>query len=230
MQELLSFLNSKFADSGNEIATDDVIPTVGRYAYRSKNPWRLQNNKGDCPSMNLMKCLFFLILFSTAVELHGQYASSPLDTQTVNRSGLIALVQIEGQSRTQVDFSLKSLFKLKKCILENGTVKARRIYKLSATNYDIKFNLNESYLIFFGTNANCELVVDKNARILPEKEATTDIEFLNTNLPCQDKELKKEGPCHRYLFPLCGCDGVTYGNECEALRNGIVRFKVGACK
>jgi hypothetical protein len=31
-------------------------------------------------------------------------------------------------------------------------------------------------------------------------------------------------------LPVCGCDGKTYGNACEAESAGVTSFENGACK
>jgi len=36
-------------------------------------------------------------------------------------------------------------------------------------------------------------------------------------------------PCNKMYKPVCGCDHKTYGNECEARRNGVIDFTDGPC-
>lgn len=59
------------------------------------------------------------------------------------------------------------------------------------------------------------------------------------NLPCyvavqplkemQDNGLKPTGACTYELAPVCGCDGVTYGNSCEMEKKGIMKHTPGKC-
>jgi hypothetical protein len=40
----------------------------------------------------------------------------------------------------------------------------------------------------------------------------------------------KAGACLMYWDPVCGCDGRTYGNACEAYHNGVSILHAGECK
>ena len=35
--------------------------------------------------------------------------------------------------------------------------------------------------------------------------------------------------CPSVIQPVCGCNGITYRNNCEALRNGVVAWTPGTC-
>jgi|TARA_B110000003_G_scaffold46810_1_gene45183 hypothetical protein len=48
---------------------------------------------------------------------------------------------------------------------------------------------------------------------------------------CVDETLiNLEFVCSEEAQPVCGCNGITYGNSCEAFNwNGVIAYSDGAC-
>ena len=79
-----------------------------------------------------------------------------------------------------------------------------------------------------GTYNVCVAVYDLNGTIVCE--ICRDIVIDDTPPPCIDpNRINDEAHCPDVFDPVCGCDGVTYSNACEAESRGLTHWTHGLC-
>lgn len=74
-----------------------------------------------------------------------------------------------------------------------------------------------------------ETLIPSNQIPLMDKYQVTN--FKNITKNCIDaKKIQENKVCIRIYNPVCGCNGITYRNQCEAEKAGVVSFNRGQCQ
>lgn len=114
-------------------------------------------------------------------------------------------------------------------------LRVRTVYK-GQINEQIELYLPDTVEMKPSTEYLFKLERDLSTRIIeitsivPLFEATAEVQKLFYTIHCIGERDKSIAGCQRSLASVCGCDGKTYGNPCEARRVGVNIYTHGRCQ
>lgn len=170
-----------------------------------------------------MRLLVFLFFIIVSLQSEKQDCKPFLTREYVDIIDLVATGYTDMEMKAtddKVAFMLDSVFR-------GGE---ESIIRVDMKRSDFLLKSGTWYLIYATRESSGEYSLSKCSRTAEYTEAFDDIKFLSRNVECVDKSLMHNRACFRNLSNICGCDGKTYGNLCEAHRSGIAVYSVGRCK
>lgn len=68
--------------------------------------------------------------------------------------------------------------------------------------------------------------------MIADDEISYVFERLQQDLSCVNlNQIRPNNPCSKEFIAVCGCDGITYNNLCEAeIYGGVTSYAYGACQ
>jgi len=144
-----------------------------------------------------------------------------LNESYIAKTDLIAIVHFDEDSQPDdKDFIFARTQKVFKGRIDSGIL---------VKGFDFRYGTE--YLVYAKMDSPGRYSVQDCSRTTLLDAALGDLDFLDKNMKCIDTTLiRKGGACLRSLEHVCGCDGRTYGNSCEAGQRGVAVYSIGRCK
>ena len=162
----------------------------------------------------ILKFTLIVSLLTLYINLFGSKDEVLMHYEKSNLVALVSISDVPSSNKNHILLNIEESYK--------GYMKVVSIPKNYFNNFD-----NNEFVIFAKYKAHnfTELYY-----VIELNDTSNQIRNFLINLPCIDDAEIESRNCFKMYDPVCGCDGVTYGNTCAMYNAGILKFYSGECE
>jgi hypothetical protein len=176
----------------------------------------------------IFRWILFIALFIYGVHSDAQPCKPDLNLAYIEKNQFIGIARLYDEHPY---INGKDILVVKKVF--KGEPESENHVVLIDTVSGFYYTSNVDYLIYAYVkgekNTTFHLYLDACTRTAPVEEVKDDLVYLDQNIKCAG-EPSKHGCLRGASDGICGCDGISYPNSCEARLHGIYVYTIGRCK